>query len=237
MNIILSLTAALKIAAVGSLLNLDRTAWGQFMISRPIITAPLIGLVCGNAVIGLFIGALIELLWINELPVGAAIPSDDTLCAVIASGVVVTLTATLNLNKTTDIGALIFLVLAIMVPLASQARKIDTLVRSNNERIFIDMETQLLWGNPGRAVSLHLRGLLHFLACNFITIMITSLLMLLTMPLCYSFIPGSFRKIMSGLLIIFPLVGIAAALSGIHRKNILALFILLVLCCSFLVQP
>ncbi len=235
MNIILSFTAALKIAAVGSLLNLDRTAWGQFMISRPIITAPLIGLVCGNAVIGLFIGALIELLWINELPVGAAIPSDDTLCAVIVSGVVVTLAATLNLNKATDIGALTFLVLATMVPLASQARKIDTLVRSYNETILVDMETRLLLGSPGQAVSLHLKGLLHFLVCNFVTILVASMFMLLAVSFFYSLIPASIRSVMDGLLIIFPLVGIAAVLSGIHKKNILFLFILLVVSFSFLI--
>jgi len=235
MNIIYSFTAALKIAAVGSLLNLDRTAWGQFMISRPIITAPLIGLVCGNAAIGLFIGALIELLWINELPVGAAIPSDDTLCAVIATGVAVTLGTSLKLNKTTDIGSLIFLVLAVMVPLAQQSRKIDAMIRSYNETILVDMETRLLVGNPGQAVSLHLKGLLHFLACNFATIMVTSMLMLLAIPFFYAFLPEGIRNIMSGLLIIFPLVGIAAVLSGIHKKNILFLFILLVLSFSFLV--
>jgi len=235
MNIIYSFTAALKIAAVGSLLNLDRTAWGQFMISRPIITAPLVGLACGDAAIGLFIGALIELLWINELPVGTAIPSDDTLCAAIATGVVATLGTSLKLNKTTDIGSLIFLVLAIMVPLAQQSRKIDAMIRSYNETILVDMETRLLVGNPGQAVSLHLKGLLHFLACNFVTILVTSMFMLLVIPFFYSFLPESIRNIMSGLLIIFPLVGIAAVLSGIHKKNILFLFILLVLSFSFLV--
>ncbi len=237
MDAALFFIAAVKIAAVGALLSLDRTAWGQLMLSRPIITAPLIGLTCGNATVGLFIGALIELLWINELPVGATIPSDDTLCAVIASGVVTTLMGTMKISKLTDIGSLTFMVLAVMTPLAAQGRKIDALARRYNERIFVDMETRLLRGSPGRAVSLHLKGLLHFLTCNFVTILGVSLLLLLAMPCCYALVPENFRKIMSGLLIVFPLVGIATVLSGIHRKNILVLFILLVLSFSFLVQP
>ncbi len=236
MNIFLSLTAALKIAGTGSLLSLDRTAWGQLMVSRPIVIAPIIGIICGNATVGLMVGVLIELLWINELPVGAAIPSDDTLFAAVASGVITTIITSRNMSDPVGIGSLTFLVLATMIPLASQGKKIDIMVRKYNEKILTEMETRLLVGNPGQAVSLHLNGLIHFLACNFVAILISSGVLLLVMPYLHSLIPESIRRMMNGLLIVFPLVGIAALLSGIHKKNILVLFILLALGFSFLLQ-
>jgi mannose/fructose/N-acetylgalactosamine-specific phosphotransferase system component IIC len=237
MNILVSLTAALKIAGIGALLSLDRTAWGQLMISRPVVLAPIIGLLCGNAAVGLLVGVLIELLWINELPVGSAIPSDDTLFAAVASGVITTIVTSRNISNSVGIGSLTFLVFATMIPMASQGKKIDILARKYNEKILTEMETCLLVSNPDQAVSLHLKGLIHFLACNFVAILISSGILLLTMPYLHSLIPESIQKIMNGLLVIFPLVGIATLLSGIHKKNILTLFILLALGFSFLLQP
>jgi len=237
MNILVSLTAALKIAGVGALLSLDRTAWGQLMVSRPIVIAPIIGLTCGNATVGLMVGALIELLWINELPVGAAIPSDDTLFAAVASGVITTIVTSRNISNPVSIGSLTFLVFATMIPLASQGRKIDIMARKYNEKILTEIETRLLVGNPDQAVSLHLKGLIHFLGCNFMAILVSSGILMLTMPYLHSLIPESIQRIMNGLLIIFPLVGIATLLSGIHKKNILTLFILLALGFSFLLKP
>lgn len=237
MYILLSFTAALKIAGIGSLLSLDRTAWGQLMISRPIVLAPIIGMACGNATVGLFVGVLIELLWINELPVGSAIPSDDTMFAAIAGGVITTITTSRHMSNPSSIGSLIFLVLATLIPLIPLGKKIDIMARKHNEKILTDLETRLLTGNPRQAVSLHLKGLLHFLAYNFMAILFCSLILLLVMPYLHSLIPASIQNIMNGLLIIFPLVGIATLLSGIHKKNILALFIILALGFSFLFQP
>ena len=234
MNILVSLTAALKIAGVGALLSLDRTAWGQLMISRPVVLAPIIGLLCGNGTVGLFVGVLIELLWISDLPVGAAIPSDDTLFAAVASGVITTIVTSRDISDPVSIGSLTFLVFTTMIPLASQGKKIDIMVRKYNERILTEVETRLLVGNPAQAVSLHLKGLIHFLVCNFVAILVSSAILLLAMPHLHSLIPESIQRIMNGLLIIFPLVGIATLLSGIHKKNILALFILLALGFSFL---
>ena len=57
-------------------LSLDVTAVGQFMVSRPIVVGPLVGLVTGHPDLGLAMGALIELLWIADVPVGAHLPMD-----------------------------------------------------------------------------------------------------------------------------------------------------------------
>lgn len=60
-------------------------SWGQLMISRPIVTAPLAGLVLGDPVTGMWVGAILEVLSLHQLPVGAARYWDTGPAAVAAS--------------------------------------------------------------------------------------------------------------------------------------------------------
>ncbi len=75
----------LKIVVVsiaGGILCLDRIVL-QAMISRPIVAAPVIGLILGDPYTGLIVGAFIELFWIDRLPIGAYIPPNDTIAAIL----------------------------------------------------------------------------------------------------------------------------------------------------------
>jgi mannose/fructose/N-acetylgalactosamine-specific phosphotransferase system component IIC len=66
----------------GGVLGLDRTAAGQFMISQPIVAGPLIGWMLGDTTAGLVIGAVLELIWVLDMPVGTFVPADSTVGAV-----------------------------------------------------------------------------------------------------------------------------------------------------------
>jgi len=70
------LTQILLISFCGGLFCLDRVII-QAMISRPVIIAPLAGLLLNNIYAGLIIGAFIELLWIDRVPIGTYIPPND----------------------------------------------------------------------------------------------------------------------------------------------------------------
>ena len=72
------------ISFVGGLLCLDRV-FIQAMISRPVIIAPVIGLILGNPYAGLIIGAILELFWIDRIPIGTYIPPNDSIAAVVAT--------------------------------------------------------------------------------------------------------------------------------------------------------
>src|SRR6056297_3604623 len=63
--------------------GLDRVAAGQFLLSRPLVAAPLTGV-------------LLELLWLGRLPVGAAVPPDDTQVAIAATVMTLFLGRTLH---------------------------------------------------------------------------------------------------------------------------------------------
>lgn len=79
----------LLIAFLGGLIGLDRTAAGQFLVSQPIVAGPLTGWVLGDAGAGLMIGAVLELIWVLDLPIGTFVPADSTVAAVSATAVAV----------------------------------------------------------------------------------------------------------------------------------------------------
>jgi PTS system mannose-specific IIC component len=62
----------------GTLCYLDRTAGFQTMIHRPLVAGTLSGWIFGDFAAGAQAGALLELIHIARLPVGASIPPDDT---------------------------------------------------------------------------------------------------------------------------------------------------------------
>ncbi|MFC2076241.1 PTS sugar transporter subunit IIC [candidate division KSB1 bacterium] len=70
------------VAFVGGLLALDHTAAWQTMISQPLVACPLVGLLVGDPYSGLFVGALLQLLWLAEMPLGSSYYPDLTSGAV-----------------------------------------------------------------------------------------------------------------------------------------------------------
>ncbi|HET9869780.1 MAG TPA: PTS sugar transporter subunit IIC [bacterium] len=75
------MTEWLLLPALLGLVSLDVSAVGQFMVSRPIVTGPLVGFLLGQPALGLEMGALIEIIWIGDLPVGAHLPIDIMMLA------------------------------------------------------------------------------------------------------------------------------------------------------------
>src|SRR5260370_41593583 len=66
----------LWISLLSGLLGLEAMAVLQLMLSRPLVSGLLVGLVMGDGVTGLSIGCLLEMLWVGMLPVGAFVPPD-----------------------------------------------------------------------------------------------------------------------------------------------------------------
>ena len=60
------------IALLGAIIGLDVVSFPQAMISRPIVAATVTGLILGNAAGGLLVGATLELIALETLPVGAS---------------------------------------------------------------------------------------------------------------------------------------------------------------------
>ncbi|HNV68470.1 MAG TPA: PTS sugar transporter subunit IIC [Candidatus Ozemobacteraceae bacterium] len=84
--------AALLVAVIGGIVDLDSTATWQFMVSQPVVAAPLTGLFLGyfhgdvvsGLRLGLMIGTILQLVWIEQLPLGMNIPPDAALASVLS---------------------------------------------------------------------------------------------------------------------------------------------------------
>jgi mannose/fructose/N-acetylgalactosamine-specific phosphotransferase system component IIC len=70
--------------AACALIELDNAAVGQFMISRPMILGPALGLILEQPVLGAGLGALCELLCLEELPVGGSLPLNAAVAVSVA---------------------------------------------------------------------------------------------------------------------------------------------------------
>jgi mannose/fructose/N-acetylgalactosamine-specific phosphotransferase system component IIC len=68
---------ALLLSAIGAILSLDKSTIGQFGISQPIVALPILGIIFGELNIGLFLGSLLQLIWITDLPLGSKEPQDS----------------------------------------------------------------------------------------------------------------------------------------------------------------
>ena len=117
-------------AILGAIAYLDRTAAFQLMLHRPLVIATAMGAVFGNVYAGAQVGAVLELLYLARLPVGASIPPDDTGAAIFAG----TAGAFASSSVGLDMGSFTALLL-LSVPCAELGKVVDRLVRRVNGRI------------------------------------------------------------------------------------------------------
>ena len=67
-----TVVALLPLALLGAVCGLDVVSFPQAMLSRPIVAATAGGALAGSATIGLLVGAALELIALETLPVGAS---------------------------------------------------------------------------------------------------------------------------------------------------------------------
>lgn len=115
---------------LGGICYLDRTAAFQVMIHRPLPVASLVGAAFGNFYAGAQVGAVLELLYIVRLPVGASIPPDDTGAAVFGGAAAAIASSSIGLD-----GGSFASILLLSVPCAELGKFADRFVRRVNGRI------------------------------------------------------------------------------------------------------
>ena len=75
----------IKISVASGFIFLDSAPVGQWMISQPIVCAPLIGWLWGYPLAGLLMGTLLQLLWTGRLPIGTSCPPEASICALVST--------------------------------------------------------------------------------------------------------------------------------------------------------
>jgi mannose PTS system EIIC component len=213
-------TEYLLAGAVALCTGLDRTAAFQFMISRPIVAAPLTGWLLGDPLTGLQIGAMVELLWLGRLPIGAAIPPDDTQVAVAGTVMAISMGEMLGLSGPA------FATLAVLtaMPLGKVGQLFDRGARHWNGSLLQKAEVEVAAGHLAAVERLHLRGIGHFALASlatFAVIVATGSLFL------YYLAPILILPVANAdpwLRLAFPLVGAAVILGTANVSRAMTLF-------------
>ncbi|MEA3362735.1 MAG: PTS sugar transporter subunit IIC [Thermodesulfobacteriota bacterium] len=219
------MVVSLSLGALVSLVcGLDRVAMLQIMISRPIVAAPLVALILGEPQIGLQIGVMVELLWLARLPVGAAVPPDDTQVAIASSVLAIILGRTLNASGI----ELLLLCLLIAIPLGKVGQYFDHYARQYNVRLIKQVDSALDRGSLVMAELQHLRGLTSFSLAAIGTYTVILLGGLLIVPPLWPLLQQSLSYSSAWVQLALPLVGIAVILGTINVSRAITLF-----CASF----
>lgn len=201
------------------LTGLDRVALLQFMISRPIVAAPLAGWIMGNPLVGLEVGVLLELLWLGRLPVGASIPPDDTQVAIGATVLAFSMEPLLGMSGM----PIVILCVLTAIPLGKFGQLFDRLARHANG-FLLKRNSALATGTPLQLERLHLLGLVNFAFASLATF--ASILLVGTL-LLYNLAPlliSAVREAGLSLQYSFTLVGAAVLLGLINVSRGISLF-------------
>ena len=207
-------------AVVSLVCGLDRTAVLQVMISRPIVAAPLVAWLLGKPLVGLQIGMMVELLWLARLPVGAAIPPDDTQVAIASSVLAISLGKMLQISGV----ELLLLCLLVALPLGKLGQYFDHFARQYNVRLMATAEAALDRGNLFAAEVQHFRGLLSFSVAAVGTYLVIVAGGLVLVPALRPLLHFSLKYSASWLQLALPLVGVAVILGTINVSRALTLF-------------
>jgi mannose PTS system EIIC component len=209
----------LIVSIVGGLLCLDRV-FIQVLISRPIVAAPVIGLILGDPYTGLIAGAFIELFWIDRLPIGTYVPPNDTIAAVlIAAGAIESGRILGYLPQ-----GLISLAVLIFIPVAIVAQKMELWMIRGNEKPAKEALNDALHGDTRSISKNHLRAALMNWFFPAGLILITLPIGVGVMTWVYPRLPPWNIRGLQLLYGLFPLIGVAVTLNTIRLRGTFPIF-------------
>lgn len=147
--------------ALGGLLALERRAFLQAMLSRPLVAATLMGILLDEVPTGLFVGLVLELFHLGSATLGAALADNETLAATGASAAAACLAKGSGGGGTPAIWSLSILLFAGLGPLG---RGLDRSLERYSARVARKALASAGEGNLKRAMRQNLWGMWpHFL--------------------------------------------------------------------------
>lgn len=207
------------ISFVGGLLCLDRV-FIQTMISRPIIIAPVIGIILGNPYAGLIIGAILELFWIDRIPVGIYIPPNDSIAAALAASIAILSGQFLGVVTK----ELMTLSILLAIPFGILAKKIDVKIMESNNLL----SDQALEAAKTRAIRAIERktylGLAKVFLFYVVGLFILQSILIPMLIWLYPKLPAEINAMLSLTYYFLPLLGIAVAINTIKLRGAIPVF-------------
>lgn len=218
-------TKIILLSFCGGLLCLDRI-FIQAMISRPIIIAPIIGLILNNPYAGLIIGAMIEMFWIDRIPIGIYIPPNDSLVAVLATSV-----AILAGQKLGSVSPeLIAFSILLFIPFGILAKQMDIMIIKSNDILSDQALEDAKKSNIRGIEQKTYLGLIKVLSFYIIYLLVLQAIFIPAVIWIYPKLASTIIKMLTMIYYFLPLLGIAVALNTIRLRGAIPVF-----CAIFLI--
>lgn len=207
------------ISFVGGLICLDRV-FIQAMISRPIVIAPVIGIILGNPYAGLIIGAILELFWMDRMPIGIYIPPNDSIAAAFAASLAIL--AGQSLGSVTK--ELMTLSILMAIPFGIVAKRIDVkIIESNN--LLSDQALEEAKAVNIKAIERKVYlGLAKVAIFYIVLLFLLQIIFIPALIWIYPNLPAPFNATLSLLYYFMPLLGVAVALNSIKLRGAIPVF-------------
>ncbi len=197
---------------VGAVLSADITMFGQFMISRPIFCGPLFGYILGDIHTGLWLGMIVEMMWINEIPMGVAVPLDLT---------VMTSTSVIwvcHFFKGSQEAAI--LALAVAIPFAYLYKEVDVAGRKFNTYVMHWVEAGIKDGKENRISMGIYAGLFLYIVRAALMYFVIILIGGLLFKQLFSYVPVQLYVALKKAWYYLPVLGFGAVLYNFRSINI-----------------
>ncbi len=207
------------LSLLGGILCLDRVTF-QLMISRPVVTGPIIGLVLGDPHMGLISGALVELLWIDRLAVGAYVPPHDTIVAIlVTAGSILA-----GMGHGPFFTQLVAFSVLLYLPAGILAQRLDVWIRQSNDTLARAALEEVKAGNIRAVPRNHLRALLRTWIFTTAFIFVAALAGIFFTRFAFPALPASVLKMLHYIYFFLPLLGIGVALNTVKNRGAIPVF-------------
>lgn len=206
-------------AIAGGFLCLDRI-FLQVMISRPVVSGSVIGLILGDLLTGMIAGALVELLWIDRLPVGTVVPPNDTMAAVLIAAAVILAGKSLG-AVSRDV---IALGVVLLLPTAFIGQIMDVWIIRNNDKISRAALKPAAEGDIDGVSRLHVKAVSRTYLASALFIFAALGVGTAALQAIYTHLPSTVLRSLVYVYLFLPVLGVAVALNTIHLRGMLPVF-------------
>jgi mannose PTS system EIIC component len=206
---------------VGGILWLDRFQAFQVMVSRPMIAAPLVSIILGDAGAGLATGILFELLWLRRPPVGGFISPDVTLASICTA----TVASSFHVKEYANLFPMVLLSFAFVFPLSLLGKKMDIILRKYLGNIARAAEDNLTAKDPALGkyfISALTAGFIMAFCFIFLVTLISGYALQAILP----FTSQSIMKAATGAFFLVPLVACADLMVDVRDVHHILIFLL-----------
>lgn len=213
----------LLVAVATGLACLDRRGAFQAMLAQPLVAVPLLGAAMGDLSLGLYLGCILQLLWMSSVLFGANTPPNESLASMCIAGIALIHGAHFDhgaVNETVVwTGALL-----LGAPLAPFGRWLDVQIEQRNSRLAESALAAVGEGELGPLTWLPWLGLGRvFLLNAAVAALATALGLAALVPLTHS-VGGALEVGLTAVgVYLVPAVGLAVALSVVRRRRGIAL--------------